>query len=87
MVPDTVQLMVDVAGLCSRAPALEVIRPAGMAPRRRPRENARPTLAEVRGSVQYRPVLGDPLVGAIYVLVYGGAVLCFQPVLGIPDIE
>ena len=34
MVPDTVQLMVEVAGLCSRAPALAVMRPAGSAPRR-----------------------------------------------------
>ena len=34
MVPDTVQLMVEVAGLCSSAPALEVMRPAGIAPRR-----------------------------------------------------
>ena len=31
---DTVQLIVEVAGLCSSAPALEVMRPAGMAPRR-----------------------------------------------------
>src|SRR3982751_1667965 len=34
MVPDTVQLMVEVAGLCSSAPAFEVKRPAGVAPRR-----------------------------------------------------
>src|SRR5690554_1966706 len=34
MVPDTVQLMVEVAGLCSRAPAFEMIRPAGIAPLR-----------------------------------------------------
>src|SRR5215813_2937095 len=34
MVPDTVQLIVEVAGLCSRAPALDVTRPAGIAPRR-----------------------------------------------------
>jgi len=34
MVPETVQLIVLVAGLCSSAPALEVIRPAGIAPRR-----------------------------------------------------
>jgi hypothetical protein len=34
MVPDTVQLIVEVAGLCSWAPALEVMRPAGIAPRR-----------------------------------------------------
>ena len=35
MVSDTVQLMVEVAGLCSKAPALEVMRPAGMAPWRK----------------------------------------------------
>src|SRR5690606_35192556 len=34
MVPDTVQLIVLVAGLWARAPALEVMRPAGVAPRR-----------------------------------------------------
>ena len=32
MVPDTVQLMVDVAGLYACAPAFEIIRPAGNAP-------------------------------------------------------
>jgi len=32
MIPDTVQFIVLVAGLCSKAPALEVIRPAGIAP-------------------------------------------------------
>src|SRR5690554_670931 len=31
-VPETVQLMVDVAGLCASAPAFEVMRPAGIAP-------------------------------------------------------
>ena len=31
-VPDTVQLIVEVAGLCSSAPALEMMRPAGIAP-------------------------------------------------------
>jgi hypothetical protein len=31
-VPDTVQLIVDVAGLCSWAPALDMMRPAGIAP-------------------------------------------------------
>jgi len=34
IVPETVQLIVDVAGLCSSAPAFEVTRPAGIAPRR-----------------------------------------------------
>jgi hypothetical protein len=32
MVPDTVQLIVEVAGLCSSAPAFDVTRPAGIAP-------------------------------------------------------
>ena len=32
MVPDTVQLIVDVAGLCSIAPAFDTMRPAGTAP-------------------------------------------------------
>ena len=32
MVPDTVQLIVEVAGLWSSAPALDTMRPAGMAP-------------------------------------------------------
>ena len=39
MIPDTVQLMVDVAGLCSQAPALEMMRPAGMAPCRKAHRN------------------------------------------------
>ena len=30
--PETVQLIVDVAGLYSEAPALDIIRPAGIAP-------------------------------------------------------
>ena len=34
MVPETVQLIVLVAGLCSWAPAFETMRPAGMAPLR-----------------------------------------------------
>src|SRR5690554_3232993 len=39
MVPDTVQLMVEVAGLYSLAPALAVMRPAGMAPFSRAQRN------------------------------------------------
>jgi hypothetical protein len=34
-----VQLIVEVAGLCSSAPALEVMRPAGIAPRRSAHRN------------------------------------------------
>src|ERR1700675_3858492 len=39
MVPDTVQLMVEVAGLCSSAPAFDVTRPAGIAPWRSAHRN------------------------------------------------
>ena len=39
IVPDTVQLIVDVFGLCSCAPALDVMRPAGIAPRRSAQRN------------------------------------------------
>src|SRR5580658_1943415 len=39
MVPETVQLMVDVAGLWSSAPAFEVTRPAGIAPWRSAHRN------------------------------------------------
>ena len=35
MVPETVQLIVDVAGLYASAPALDMMRPAGIAPLRR----------------------------------------------------
>ena len=43
--PDTVQLIVDVAGLYACAPALEIMRPAGMAPCfKRPDEAVRSTL-------------------------------------------
>ena len=34
MVPDTVQLIVEVAGLCASAPAFDMMRPAGIAPLR-----------------------------------------------------
>ncbi len=39
MVPDTVQLIVEVAGLWSQAPALEIMRPAGIAPWRSAHRN------------------------------------------------
>lgn len=39
MKPDTVQLIVDVAGLNSPAPAFEVMRPAGIDPRRKAFKN------------------------------------------------
>ena len=39
-VPDTVQLIVDVAGLCACAPALDMMRPAGIAPCRSAQTNS-----------------------------------------------
>src|SRR6202051_4928229 len=39
VVPDTVHLMVEVAGLCWRAPAFDVTRPAGIAPWRSAHRN------------------------------------------------
>ena len=46
--PDTVQLIVDVAGLCSWAPALEIMRPAGIAPERSAQRNSSPEFVEVK---------------------------------------
>jgi hypothetical protein len=54
-VPDTVQLIVEVAGLCSSAPAFEVMRPAGIAPRRS---------AQRKRSYQYVLLLGRGLGSA-----------------------
>ena len=51
MVPDTVQLMVEVDGLCSRAPALEMMRPAGIAPCRRAQRNSRYQVSRSSGVV------------------------------------
>jgi hypothetical protein len=39
IVPETVQLIVEVDGLCSSAPALLVTRPAGIAPWRKAHRN------------------------------------------------
>jgi hypothetical protein len=39
-VPETVQLIVDVAGLWSRAPAFDMMRPAGIAPERNAQTNS-----------------------------------------------
>jgi hypothetical protein len=39
IVPETVQLIVEVAGLCSCAPAFEMMRPAGIVPLRKAHRN------------------------------------------------
>ena len=57
-VPETVQLMVEVAGLCCCAPALDVIRPAGMAPWRKAHKIPRARVHEVPVWLQHQPVPG-----------------------------
>ena len=85
MVPDTVQLMVLVAGLCCWAPALEVMRPAGMAAQR-PQEALVPVAALLLGGFGVGQGAGHALVGAIDVGVQGLALLGLQPVLLVPDV-
>src|SRR6185437_14263435 len=75
MVPDTVQLIVDVAGLCSRAPALDVMRPAGIAPwrsahRKRSCQRAR-----------------DPRPGVVHGRIDRFALLGLEAVFLVPDVQ
>ena len=86
MVPDTVQLMVEVAGLCSRAPALEVMRPAGMAPWRRAHRNFSYHCSRFSGILHVRQGPRHALPGVVHGLVQDGAVLGLKAVLLVPDI-
>jgi hypothetical protein len=85
--PDTVQLMVDVAGLCSSAPAFEVTRPAGMAPRR----NAHTKRSYQCSRTSSRSTSGerarDALVRVVHRLVDGRAVFGGEAVFLVPDVE
>jgi hypothetical protein len=87
IVPDTVQLIVEVAGLCASAPALETMRPPGIAPlRQRPHEALVPVLAAIfRFDVGQRA--GDPLVGVVHRVVEHRPVLGDEPILLFPDIQ
>ncbi len=87
MVPDTVQLIVEVAGLCSSAPALDVTRPAGIAPTaQRPQKAVIPLLANVLAlGIGQRAC--HALVGVVHRLVDGRTVLGGQTVFFIPDVE
>jgi hypothetical protein len=87
IVPDTVQLMVLVAGLCSCAPALDTIRPAGIAPLRRAHKKSfKPFLLSFR-RLGFCKRFRDPLVSVIDVLVESAARLGFQSILLVPNIN
>jgi hypothetical protein len=72
-VPDTVQLIVEVAGLWYSAPAFDVIRPAGIAPRCSAHRNrSYHSLAVVYGDVRLSarepkraPAIAEPLFAGL----------------------
>ena len=87
IVPDTVQLIVEVAGLCSSAPALEVMRPAGIAPRRSAHRKRSYQCSRTSSRFDVRERARDALVGVVHRLVDGRAVLGGEPVFLVPDVE
>ena len=87
MVPDTVQLIVDVAGLCSCAPAFEVMRPAGIAPRRSAHRNCSYQCSRSLGRLDVGERAGDALVGVVHGAVDRRPVLGRQAVFLVPDVE
>jgi hypothetical protein len=85
MVPETVQLIVEVAGLCAWAPAFDVMRPAGIAPRRKAHRNngyhSSRFLRDSSTSASARAVRTvDRIVDDV-------AALGLQPVLFVPDVQ
>lgn len=85
MVPDTVQLIVEVAGLCPRAPALEMIRPRDGAVAQGPEEAPVPVFAG--GLVlDIGKGAGDALPGTVDAGIHRRTVLALEPVLLVPDI-
>ena len=87
IVPDTVQLIVDVAGLCSCAPAFEVMRPAGMAPRRSAHRNCSYQCSRDLGQLRRRRAPGRRAGRCRPSTVDRRAVLGGQAVLLVPDVE
>ncbi len=86
MVPDTVQLMVEVAGLCSSAPAFDVTRPAGIAPWRSAHRNDSYHCSRSSSAFHVRERARDPLVRVVHRPVDGRAVLRDQAIFLIPDV-
>ena len=88
MVPDTVQLIVEVAGLCSSAPAFDVTRPGGnRAACAAPRGTARTSARALRVALDVGQRTRDALVGVVHRAVDRRAVLGGQAILLVPDVE
>ena len=87
MVPDTVQLIVEVAGLCSSAPAFDMMRPGrDRALAQRPQETLVQRLA-LRGLLDVGQRPRDARERVVHGRVDRGAVLGGQPVFPVPDVE
>ena len=86
IVPDTVQLIVDVAGLCSSAPALEVTRPAGMEPRRSAEGALVPLLTQFF-ALDVGERTRHALIGVVHRLVDGRPVFGGEAVFLVPDVQ
>src|SRR5258708_33809485 len=80
MVPDTVQLMVDVAGLCLSAPAFDGTRPAGIAPWRSAHRNDSYHCSRRAPGSTTANARATRLYGSALVLLMGGT-----PFPGRPD--
>jgi hypothetical protein len=82
-----VQLIVEVAGLCSSAPAFEVTRPAGIAPRRSAhRKPFAPVLLLFRPSFPRRPTPWRYAGSVVDARIDRFALLGFEAVFLVPDI-
>ena len=86
-VSETVQLIVEVAGLCSPAPALEMMRPAGIAPALQCPDESLVPIVSARSLFHVGQRPGDTLAGAMDVLVDGLAGAGLESVFCVPDVE
>ena len=87
MVPDTVQLIVEVAGLCSSAPAFDMMRPAGIAPLRSAQRKRSYSASRCAGSSTSASVRRDARERVVHGRVDRRAILGGQPVLPVPYVE
>ena len=87
MVPDTVQLIVEVAGLCSSAPAFDMMRPAGIAPLRNAHRKRSYIASRWAGSSTSASVLATRAKRFVHRRVDRRAILGGQPVFPVPNVE
>jgi len=78
--------MVDVDGLCASAPALEMMRPAGMAPLRSAQTKSLRDLVLLLGGFHRGQGFGDPAIGVLNFFVDRIAGFGLQLVLAFPDV-